>query len=135
MNAIRDLPALLENLEPRHIPGEFVFCSIDSQELQAFGDTPLLVFRESEGVTIVVLKDIALQHSLTFDNIWGLLTLSVHSDLEAVGLLAIVTKILAESGISVNVVSAYYHDHLFVPYSLVFEALKILEEVSDSTKR
>lgn len=135
MNGIRDLSSLLENLEPRHIPGEFVFCSIDSRNLQSLGNTPLLIFRESEGITVIVPKEIAVQHSLSFENTWGLLILSVHSNLEAVGLLAAVTKALAASGISVNVVSAYYHDHLFVPYSKVYDALQILEEISESTTR
>jgi hypothetical protein len=135
MNGIRDLSSLLENLEPRHIPGEFVFCSIDSRDLQSLGNTPLLIFRESEGITVVVPKEVAMQHSLSFENTWGLLTLSVHSDLEAVGLLATVTKALANSDISVNVVSAYYHDHLFVPYSKVYDALKILEEIPESITR
>ena len=132
MNGIRDLSSLLENLEPRHIPGEFVFCTIDSRNLLSLGDTPLLVFRESEGITVVVLKEVALEHSLSFENTWGLITLSVHSDLEAVGLLTMVTKALADSDISVNVISAYYHDHLFVPYSKVHDTLKILEEMPNT---
>jgi hypothetical protein len=43
-----------------------------------------------------------------------MITLTVHSDLEAVGLLAKVSNKLAQEGISINVVSAYYHDHIFV---------------------
>jgi hypothetical protein len=132
MNGIRDLPSLLVNLEPRHIPGEFVFCSIDSRDLQSLGNKPLLIYRESEGITVVVPKEVAVQHSLSFENKWGLLTLTVHSDLEAVGLLATVTKALADSDISVNVVSAYFHDHLFVPYSKVYDALHILEKIPDN---
>ena len=132
MNGIRDLPTLLENLEPKHIPGEFVFCSVDSRDLRSLGDTPLLVFRESEGITVVVIKKVAMEHSLSFENTWGLITLSVHSDLEAVGLITTVTKALADSGISVNVVSAYYHDHLFVPYSKIYDVLHILEEIPDN---
>lgn len=132
MTGFRDLRFLLENIEPRHIPGEFVFCSIDTNTLRALRDTPLLIFRETEGITVVILKDVALENGLTFDTTWGLLTLSVHSDLEAIGFLAAVSKVLADSGISVNVVSAYYHDHLFVPYSKIYEVLHILEEIPDN---
>jgi hypothetical protein len=49
--------------------------------------------------------------------------LTVHSSLEAVGFLAAITARLAETGISVNVVSAFYHDHLFVPHDRADEAL------------
>jgi len=130
MSGSRDLKYLLENIEPRHIPGEYVFCSIDIETLRTLGETPLLVFRESEGVTVVVLKEIAYQHALEFEGTWGLVTLSVHSNLEAVGFLSAVSKVLADAEISFNVVSAFYHDHLFVPYSKIYDALQVLEEVS-----
>ena len=40
-----------------------------------------------------------------------LITLTVRSSLEAVGLLAAITARLADAGISVNAVSAFHHDH------------------------
>ncbi|WP_414640799.1 ACT domain-containing protein [Archangium sp.] len=55
-----------------------------------------------------------------------MLTLSVHSSLEAVGFLAAVTTRLAARGISVNPVSAYFHDHLFVPSARATESLALL---------
>ncbi|TFG34779.1 ACT domain-containing protein [Candidatus Thorarchaeota archaeon] len=132
MTGVRDLKLLLKNIEPRHIPGEYVFCSIDLETLRTLKDTPLFIFRESEGVTVVVSKEVAVANELSYDCIWGLITLAVHSHLEAVGFLAVVTKVLAEAGISVNVVSAYYHDHLFVPLSKIDDVLVILEKIPDS---
>jgi hypothetical protein len=132
MTGESNLKVLLREMKPQVVPGEFVFCAIDSRDLQSLGNTPLLTYRESEGITVVIPKEVAVQHSLSFENTWGLLTLSVHSDLEAVGLLATVTNALADSEISVNVVSAYFHDHLFVPYSKVHDALQILEEIPES---
>ena len=59
-----------------------------------------------------------------------LITLTVHSSLEAVGFLAAIAGRLAEAGISVNAVSAYYHDHLFVPEHRADEALRLLQNMS-----
>ena len=59
-----------------------------------------------------------------------LITLTVHSSLEAVGFLAAITARLAEAGISVNAVSAFYHDHLFVPVHRADEALALLRSIS-----
>ena len=44
-----------------------------------------------------------------------LITLEVHSALDAVGFLAAVTARLAAEGIGVNPVAGFHHDHLFVP--------------------
>jgi uncharacterized protein len=60
---------------------------------------------------------------------YRLITLNVHSSLEAVGLLAAVTTRLAAAGISVNAVSAVYHDHLFVAPGRAEEACGILRDL------
>ncbi|WP_231612424.1 ACT domain-containing protein [Novipirellula galeiformis] len=59
-----------------------------------------------------------------------MITLKVHSSLEVVGFLFAVTAKLAQSGISVNVVSAYFHDHRFVPTGRADEAMKVLNDVA-----
>jgi hypothetical protein len=61
-----------------------------------------------------------------------LITLTVHSALDAVGFLAAITARLAEAGISVNAVSAFYHDHLFVPVGRADEAMAVLQEMSET---
>ena len=65
------------------------------------------------------------------NGVWALITLTIHSDLNAVGFLAAITKKLAESNISVNAVSAYYHDHLFVPFEKSKQTMKLLQKISD----
>ena len=59
-----------------------------------------------------------------------LITLTVHSSLEAIGFLAAITARLAEAGISVNAVSGFYHDHLFVPVQRADDALGLLRNMS-----
>jgi hypothetical protein len=46
-----------------------------------------------------------------------------------VGFLAAITGRLADAGISVNPVSAFYHDHLFVPEHKADEALHHLQNM------
>ena len=63
-----------------------------------------------------------------------MITLTVHSSLEAVGLLAVVTQALATEDISVNAVSAYYHDHLFVACDRAQDALNCLSQLNTTTE-
>jgi len=110
----KDLKILLKNLRPRLCEGRFVFCTLDADDYEELPIEPLGSFREEEGFTVILRKEEADEHRLTYSHVWALITLSVYSDLAAVGLLAVVAGSLASAGISVNVVSAYYHDHLFV---------------------
>ena len=59
-----------------------------------------------------------------------MITLTVHSSLEAVGFLAVITRKLAQHSISVNAVSAYHHDHLFVPVACAEEAMILLADMA-----
>jgi hypothetical protein len=64
-----------------------------------------------------------------------MITLSVPSDLSAVGFLAAVTARLAGAGVAVNAVSAFHHDHLFVPGDRAEEALRILKRMARGEPR
>jgi hypothetical protein len=63
-----------------------------------------------------------------------MITLSIHSSLEAVGFLAAITGKLADHNISVNPISAYYHDHLFVPAARAQAAMELLQEFSKGNR-
>jgi ribosomal protein S18 acetylase RimI-like enzyme len=63
-------------------------------------------------------------------SVW--ITLGVRSDLAAVGFLAVITARLAAKSISVNVVSACGHDHLFVPVAAAEETLAVLASLEAS---
>ncbi len=54
------------------------------------------------------------------------ITLSVHSDLQAVGLTAAFASALGKAGISCNVVAGAYHDHIFVPAEQAQRAMDAL---------
>ena len=58
-----------------------------------------------------------------------MIALNIHSSLEAVGFLAAITTRLAGAGMGVNPVSAFYHDHLFVPAERAEEAMGLLRQL------
>lgn len=125
MTGIKDINRLLKNMKPELVKGEYVFCSLPNDKLSPKLN-PLLIFKESEGITLIIEKKVADVNSIPYSEVWALITLTIHSDLTEVGFLAAITKKLAEAGISVNAVSAYYHDHLFVPINRSKEAMEIL---------
>jgi uncharacterized protein len=129
----RNLDALLKDMKPELRDGLFVFCTIANETEIPATISPLLMFREREGTTTVVRRDEAETAGLHYQFASRLITLSVRSSLDAVGFLAAVTARLAEVGISVNTVSAFYHDHLFVPDHRVEEALSLLQDMSTPT--
>jgi hypothetical protein len=131
----RDLAMLLQNMKPEMHEGVFVFCSIPADQEIPATLKPVHIFREREGTSFVVRREEAQSAGLSFQYASRLITLTVHSSLEAVGFLAVITSRLAEAGISVNPVSAFYHDHLFVPDDKAAEALHHLQDMSGPDSR
>ena len=112
-------------MEPELQEGEFVFCTA----AEAVGVDAICTFREREGVTLICRRAEAERHGLKFLYPCRMISLNVHSSLQAVGLLAAVTAEFARRGIGVNVVSAYFHDHLFVAVRDAPEALEALRQM------
>jgi hypothetical protein len=133
MTGERDLDALLKHMKPVMQPGIFVFCTIPAGQRVPSALNPLLTFREQEGTTVVALLEDAERAGLRYEFASRLITLTVPSALDAVGFLAAITARLAEAGISVNAVSAFHHDHLFVPVDHADEAIAVLQELSVAT--
>jgi hypothetical protein len=130
----RDLSTLLITMKPALDPREWVFCCVD-RSFPTESARPLLAFRESEGITIVIERRVADEHRLEYAFPARRITLRVESDLESVGFTAAVTAALARHTIAANVVSGFYHDHLFVPIDRGEEALRVLEELSAESAR
>ncbi len=121
-------------MKPALDPREWVFCCVD-RSFPLESARPLLTFRESEGITIVIEQHVAEEHRLEYAFLARRITLRVESDLESVGFTAAVTAALAKHTIAANVVSGFYHDHLFVPTDRGEEALRVLEELSAESAR
>jgi len=126
---VSDLAELLRALRPVLNDGSYVFAVLprdaDSGALE-----PLATFREAEGVTVVLEEERARLAGLRvlFRAAW--ITLTVHSDLQAVGLTAAVAGALTRANISCNIIAAAHHDHVFVPSEsarAAIEALRALQ--------
>jgi hypothetical protein len=133
-NAVSNLAELLQSMHPVLNRGVYAFVSLPAGGVPDRVE-PIATFRESEGLTLIVeeqqAKDAGL--SILFRAAW--ITLTVHSDLQAVGLTATVATALAEAGISCNVVAAAYHDHLFVPVESASQAIAVLQALQERTVR
>jgi hypothetical protein len=130
-----DLETLLKNMKPEMQEGIFVFCSIpEGKEIPA-ALRPVHIFREREGTALIVRREQAESAGLPHQFASRMITLTVHSSLEAIGFLAAITARLADTGISVNAVSAFYHDHLFVPEHRASEALQLLQNMHDPAEQ
>jgi hypothetical protein len=122
-----DLKKLLANLSPLLDSREYVFCTFKDS---AYGDyaelNPIASFLEEEGLTLVIARHSADKEDISYQGTFKRITLNIYSSLEAVGLTAAVSSLLAKHGISANMIAAYFHDHIFVNAADAERALALL---------
>jgi hypothetical protein len=130
MGGETDLGKLLASMQPELQPHAHVFVTVPEGFALPLGVEPVMVFREREGTTLILREDQANGADLAGTFRCRMITLTVHSALEGVGFLAAITARLSASGIGSNPVSAFYHDHLFVPADRADDAMRVLRELS-----
>jgi hypothetical protein len=127
---VTDLAAMIATLEVDRRPGRYRFVTVAGarrltelpEELLRSAEATVV---EPEGVSVVIeVPDAGDLASDGFEAAW--LTLRVHSALEAVGLTAYVSSVLAARGIACNVIAGERHDHLLVPADRAEEAVRAL---------
>jgi uncharacterized protein len=126
LNGETSLTSLIATMQPELQQGLFVFATLGQGDQPPAGLSPVMTFRESEGLTLILPQAEAERAGIASDFPCRWIALKVHSSLHAVGLLAAITERLSEAGISVNAVSAFHHDHLFVPQDRAVEAMELL---------
>jgi len=134
MTGETDLRTLLGSMQPALQPEVLVFATVPPSQDRPEGLDPVMTFRESEGRTFILTEDTARKAGLAGTFHCRMITLNVHSSLEAVGFLAAITTRLAAAGMGVNPVSGFYHDHLFVPAERAAEAMTILREMAKEAR-
>ena len=130
MTGIVDLFVLLREMRPQLLPDVYAFCTVaDSSPVALLALSPIGLFLEEEGWTVILRQEDARKAGLTPGPALRLITLTVQSSLEAVGLTADVAAALTRHGISANVVAAFHHDHIFVPAADAEKAMLALAQV------
>ena len=125
MAGATNLDHLLASMEPVLQDGVFVFAAIVDENISS-NLNPVMSFREAEGTTLIIRQDAAEDAGIPYEFPCRMITLNIHSSLDAVGFLAVITARLATLGIGVNPVSAFYHDHLFIPHESVDDVMEQL---------
>lgn len=131
-NPISTLSVLLGSMEPELRRGVYAYCVVPQHtDLSALA--PVVTVAESEGLTLVLPESQAVDAGLAvlFRAAW--ITLTVHSDLQAVGLTAAFATALGQADISCNVVAGAYHDHIFVPVEQAQSAMAALRALQKAT--
>ena len=116
-------------MHPNLNDGEYVFCTIPTA-LVIDPSRIIGSFKETEGLTVILDKNVADSLHLNYTFIAAWITLTVHSSLEGVGFTAAFSNALAKAGIGCNVIAAYYHDHIFVPVKDTAKAMETLRRLS-----
>ena len=125
---LTDLRALLAALDPQVDPVPKHFLHLPHAQARAWVDEAMMMFREAEGTTLIV--DAAGNTLQTDLPRWARIVLNVPSSLVAVGMMAEVSAALAQRGIPCNPVSAFLHDHVFVPWDCRHNAHEALSQLS-----
>ena len=131
MSGELDLQKLLTTLSAELVDGVYVFVTL-KDDLVPQGLSPRMIFREAEGITLILLQSEAEAAGLDHEFPCRMITLNVHSSLEAVGFIAYIATELAKQGMGVNPVSGFYHDHLFVPEGREQDAMNILAQIAQA---
>ena len=129
MTGETNLSRLIAEMNPVLNKGSYVFVSLKKIGKINRNDT-LFEFKEKEGVTLVLEKNKADDLQLVYNFVSSWITLKIHSSLEAVGLTATFSSALATEKISCNVVSGYFHDHIFVAEKDANKAIEVLIALS-----
>lgn len=122
------LKKLFQSLSATLVEDVYVFVSFSDRKVPN-EINPRMIFHEAEGTTVIMERAAATGFGLEYAFPCRMITLGVHSSLDAVGFIAAITAELAKHGLGVNPVSGFYHDHLFVPEGREQHAIQVLDGI------
>ena len=121
--AVSDLAVLLATMEPQLYPGEYGFSCVAALPV---GCPVFATVAEEEGLTLVALVGDLAAAGVAYQGGWARISLTVQSDLAAVGLTAAIATALTGQGISANVIAGFHHDHVFVQAGRAEDAVAVM---------
>lgn len=116
---------MLDTLDVQRRPGVFTFVAVEVPTPGLLAAAHGMV-KEGTSTTLVLPVESARRAGLAVVTEMAWLSLTVQSSLEAVGLTAAFSRMLADENISCNVLAGYHHDHLLVPVERVDDAIAAL---------
>jgi uncharacterized protein len=132
---VKDRAAMIAGMTPELRPGRFVFVALgDARLSDALRDGALSVFREAEGVSVLLPVGLAEAEGLAVEMPMRQITLQVYSSLAGIGLTAAVSTALSAANIPCNMIAAALHDHVFVPEDMAAQAIDVLGRLSASAR-
>jgi len=125
-----DLTKLLRGMEPVLSADPYGYAMLPIGQPVPDGVSPFALIAEAEGRTLIAPAADLRGAGLAAGPPWARISLTIHSDLAAVGLTAAFAQALAACGISANVVAGFHHDHLFVQWDRRQDALDALRQLA-----
>jgi hypothetical protein len=130
MGGEKNLQQLLRTMQPALLEGSWAFVTVPKGRAVPTGIEPLMTYREAEGLTLLLSEADLARTGLPHAFFCRGLSLNVHSSLYAVGFLALISQALAKAAMSINIVSAFHRDYIFVPTARADEALALLKKLA-----
>jgi len=131
----KNLRTLLQTMQPTLLSGTWAFATVPRGKTMPEGLHPLATYHEPEGTSLLLDEKELLKSGLPHAFFCRGISLNVNSSLYAVGFLAAIADVLAKAAMSINIVSAYHRDYLFVPKDRADEAVKLLKKLAEDAAK
>src|SRR5262249_58374850 len=117
-------------MQPLLLPETYAFVTVPGGRSIPTNLHPIATFQEPEGWSLLLTEREAGQSGLP-QSFWCRgISLGIQPSLYAVGLLSAISERLARAGISINIISAYHRDYIFVPIARAEESLGALRKMA-----